>query len=120
LEDQFNEDKAVLWFSPFPPPVTLFPGDWHEYSVARMGFMTNADEENQYLLIYHLHGGLRTGVMGKVSFFINSNYVGAEYVDGEEFIALLLDCPPSQEWYYLYMFLTTGDIEVKGIECYIL
>lgn len=113
LEDQYNEDKAVLQYSPLPA-TTTFPGGWTEYSVARVGFKTNAETENQYLLIYHLSGS------GKAAFFIDGNHVRTESVSGEEFIALLVDCPSSQTWMYAYMFLIDYVLELKGVECYIL
>ena len=113
LEDQYNEGKAVLQYSPVPA-TTTFPSSWTQYSCARMGIKTNAEEDNQYLIIYHLSGS------GEVDFFVNSNHVRHEAISGEEFVALLVDCPPSQTWWYFYMFLNSGYVELKGIECYIL
>ena len=113
LEDQYNEDKAVLQYSPVPA-TTTFPSGWNQYSCTRMAMKTNAEIENQYLIIYHLSGS------GEVDFFVNSNHVRHETVSGVGFVALLVDCPPSQTWWYFYMFLNSGYVELKGIECYIL
>jgi len=82
-----------------------------------MSFVTDSDTEKQYLLIYHVTGGGGA----KAAFFINGNHMRTEEVSGEEYIVILVDCPPSQTWWNAYMFLVDrGYLELKGIECYIL
>ena len=116
LLDQYNQDKAVLRYSPYPQSTT-FPSKWYEYSVARLYFITDAGIDNQYLLIYHVSGGGGA----KAAFFLNGNHLRTETVSGEEYIAILADCPPSQTWWNAYIFLIDGGyLELKGIECYIL
>lgn len=114
LAQQYSQDKAVLRFSPLPN-TTTFPSNWTTYSVARLYFVTDAGVDNQYLLLYHVSGS------AKVAFFLNGNHLRTEQVSGEEYIALLVDCPPSQTRWNAYMFLIDGGyVELKGIECYVL
>ena len=63
LVDQYNQDKAVLRYSPIPS-ASIFPSGWTAYSVARLLFKTDADTDNQYLLIYHVSGS------GEAAFFL--------------------------------------------------
>ena len=118
LTDQYSQDKTVLHLDPIVSPApTSMPSPWYKYCVAHMGFKTNATPENQYLLIYHV-----VGMWGaRAAFYINGNRVRSEEVAGEEYIAILTDCPPSQTWWHAYMFLEgTGRLDLKGIECFIL
>jgi hypothetical protein len=117
LTDQFTEDKAVLYGFPIPspPPSPLYVSS--KYSKVHLGFKTNATIENQYLLIYHVKG--RWGA--RAAFYINGNLVRSEEIDGEEYVAILVDCPPPQTFWHVCMYLEGGGLlEFKGIEFYIL
>jgi hypothetical protein len=82
-----------------------------------MSFMTNANTENQYLLIFHVKGD---GPI-KAAFYLNGNFLRSEKVVGDETIAILVDCPEPNTWWWVYMFHEGyGYLEFKGIECYIL
>ena len=118
LIDQYNQDKIVLSHNEIVSPApSVMPSPYFEYCVAYLGFLSKATTENQYLLIYHVVG--RYGA--KAAFYINGNLVRSEAVDGEEYIAILLDCPPSQTWWAAYMFLEgTGRLDLKGIQVFIL
>jgi hypothetical protein len=111
---QNKEDKAVLQYNPIasPSPATM-PYPYYKYSCALMMFKTNATTSNQYLLIYHVKGN------AWAAFYLNGNLLKTVQVNEDQTIAFLENCPPSQTWWYMYMFLVTdGQLELKGIECY--
>jgi hypothetical protein len=118
LPAQYNENKIVLGCIPIDTPAsTDFPYPYYKHSCAYISFKTNATTEDQYLLVYTLKGSGNA----RAAFFINGNLVRSEQIDGEENIAILVDCPESQTWWYSYIFLEGGGIlEFKTLECYVL
>ncbi|MFC1486599.1 hypothetical protein ACFLRN_02765 [Thermoproteota archaeon] len=118
LIDQSTQDKAVMYSMamPSPPPTAIIPTSFKNSRI-NMGFSTNATPENQYLLIYHLKG--REGA--RAAFYINGNLIRSEEIDGEEYVAILVDCPPPQTFWHADMFHEErGMLEFMGIELYIL
>jgi hypothetical protein len=118
LTDQCSQDKTVFYLDPIVSPApSSMPSPYYKYCVAHMGFLSNATEENQYLLIFHVvgHWGARAAI------YINGNLVRSEEVAGDEYIAILLDSPPSQTWWHAYMFLErTGRLDLKGVQLFVL
>lgn len=117
LEDQYLENKAVLFYNAIDTPAPTTIPILSENSAAFLTFRTKANQENQYLLIYHVSGMYNA----RAAFYLNGNLIRSEEVNGIETIAILVDCPPPDTLWYAAMFLEgTGCIEFKGIECFVL
>ena len=121
LNHQYDHDKARLKCIGIniPAPITM-PDLFWKHSVALLGFKTKATTEDQYLLIFHVRGMYGA----RAAFYINGNLVRSEEVDGDETIAILVDCPAPQTWWWVYMFCEGTEyipaLELKEIECHIL
>lgn len=119
LTDQYDQGKAYFEVDllDYPAPATL-PSRWYEHSGAMLAFLSNATIENQYLLIFHVNSPSTPYSSTGIAIYINGNLVRSESFTGDDYIGVLVDCPPSQHWTYAYILLTGGGtLELKEIEC---
>jgi len=119
LKAQYDQNKTVFYVNPIPSPApSSMPFPYFKHSVAHLQFRSNATTENQYLLIYHVIGSWG---YPRAAFYINGNLVRSEEVKGDEYIAILCDCPPSQTWWHAYMYHEDkGMLWLKGVQLFIL
>ena len=122
LTEQYQDDKAFLYGNPVSPSAPEVLDDYYKHSVANVLFKTNATTDNQYLFLFHVDGW-----GGSAAFYINGNLVRTEEVDGAAVIAILVDCPPSQELWNIVMALVCDEsrrdfagLVLSGVECYVL
>jgi len=114
LEGKYNANEVYLRCNPvgypFPDP---FPSDYYERAVARLSFYTDAPTDNQYLILFHVN------CLNKIGIYLNGNLVREENCNGDETIAILVDCPGPNLWDTLYV-VPAYSAWIKGVDCYVI
>jgi hypothetical protein len=96
--------------SPLPDP---FPSDYPERALARLAFKTDAPDDAQYLVLFHLT------CHGKIGIYLNGNLVREEDCNGSETIAVTFDCPGPNIYDTMYV-VPASYAYIKGVDCYVL
>lgn len=114
LVTHYNDNKVFLYCNrvgyPFPDP---FPADHYNHAVARLYFYTDEPMGKQYLLLFHVNS------YGKIGVYLNGNFVREEDCNGDETIAVLVDCPGPEIWDALYVAPSIW-AWIKGVDCYVI
>ena len=114
IEGNYDDNRVYLNCNnvgyPFPDP---FPFDYHERAVARLGFKTDAPTDKQYFILFHVNS------TDKIGIYLNGNLVREEDCDGDETIAVLVDCPGPQIYDTMYV-VPAYSAWIKGVDCYVL
>ena len=129
LADQFKQNKACfrnnMLLDPLPTEINF--GEIVKYSSVWLTICSKATETNQYLLIFHVFADevYNANNCSKAVFYVNGNLVYTADVNGEQFVALLLDCPSQCEKLDIIMFHggvvdSPLTLQFRGVECYII
>ena len=114
LEGKYNANKVWLACNnigyPFPDP---FPSDVYERAVARLRFTTDAQTDEQNLVLFHVDCGHKIGV------YLNGNLVREEDCAGDETIAVLVDSPGPGIFDTMYI-APQHWAWIKGVDCYVI
>ena len=114
LEGSYNANEVYLDCNnvsyPFPDP---FPPAFYNYALARIYFTTDAPSDKQYLLLFHVRCDHKIGI------YLNGNLVREEDCDGDETIAVLVDCPGLGIYDTIYI-VPQYYAYIKGVDCYVI
>lgn len=114
LETIYNRNEVYLACNnvgyPFPDP---FPSDWYERAVARLRFTTDAPTDEQHLVLFHVN------CYGMIGVYLNGNLVREEDCDGDETIAVIVDCPGPGVYDTMYI-VPPYYAWIKGVDCYVI
>ena len=126
LSTQAANDEIFLGFNPVNPTqdltITDIVNDVYNRSCAQFYFTgVNVSTENQYLLLFSLRA-----VYGSptAQFFVGTDLVSTEALNGEEQVAVLLDCPGNNVWMSVYVRVAGPtyytSMAIKGMDCFLL
>jgi hypothetical protein len=125
LPDQHSSDEILLGYDPVDltdQTISNFVTDGYRRNTLRFYlYGYNVSTENQYLLLFSLR---YRGGTPSVQFFVGTELVRIEELDGEEQVAILMDVPGNGVGTAVFVRLASSDyysmFGFKGMDCYLL
>ena len=124
LAYQYNNDEIIVGYDPVDltdQTIGIVVNDVYRRCSILIRFVgNNVSTENQYLLLFALHGLEASAAQ----FFVGADWVRTEPLSRDEQVAILLDCPGSGVYTHVCVRLASAyhyaAMGFKGMDCYLL